>query len=50
MGLFDNVWHLPLRWFGLNDIPAVPMKLSGLLDTMLKLSQRRKRPRLRATD
>lgn len=42
MGLFDNVWHLPLRWFGLKDIPAVPIKFSGLLDTILKLSQRAK--------
>ena len=40
MGLFDNVWHLPLNWFGLRDIPAVPIKLSGLLDTISKLNKR----------
>lgn len=40
LGLFDNVWHLPLNWFGLNDIPAVPIKFSGLLDTALRLSRR----------
>lgn len=40
MGLFDKVWHLPLSWFGLRDIPAVPIQLWGLLDTISKLNQR----------
>jgi len=47
MGLFDKVWHLPLNWFGLQDIPAVPVKFSGLLDTILKLVKRAEQ-RLRA--
>ena len=42
MGLFDKVWHLPLNWFGLKHIPAVPIQLAGLLDTILKRNERAK--------
>ena len=42
LGLFDKVWHLPLNWFGLKNIPAVPFQLAGLLDTILKRSERAK--------
>ena len=42
MGLFDNVWHLPLNLLGLDDIPAVPVELDGLLDSAYRLYQRSK--------
>jgi hypothetical protein len=42
VGLFDKVWHLPLNWFGLHDIPAVPIKFSGLICTIFRLIKRSK--------
>jgi hypothetical protein len=40
MGFFDGIGHLPLSWLGLEDIPAVPFELEGLLDSALKLYER----------
>ena len=40
MSLFDGIDHLPLRLFGLKHIPAVPIELDGLVDTLLKLRDR----------
>jgi hypothetical protein len=42
LGLFDKVWHLPLNWFGLKDIPAVPITFSGLIGTAFALANRGK--------
>ena len=42
MGFFSDIHHLPLRWLGLKNIPAVPVRLRGLLDTLLKLRARSK--------
>ena len=33
MGLSDGIGHLPLSWLALEDIPAVPFELDGLLDS-----------------
>lgn len=43
--LFDNVHHLPLRLFGLEDIPAVPIQLEEMADTLVKLGIRSRQTR-----
>ena len=40
MSIFGDIDHLPLRWIGLDSIPAVPIELEGLIDTVLKLRER----------
>jgi hypothetical protein len=40
MLLLKNVHHIPLRLLGLADIPAVPIQLEAMADTLLKLGIR----------
>jgi hypothetical protein len=40
MSIFGGIDHLPLRLIGLDSVPAVPIELDGLLDTVLKLARR----------
>ena len=40
MSIFGGIDHLPLRWIGLDSIPAVPIEIEGLIDTLLRLRQR----------
>lgn len=40
MNFFSKIHHLPLDWIGLENIPAVPVELDGLLDSALKLYER----------
>ena len=42
MSFFFKLPHLPLRDFGLKNIPAVPVDLAGMVDTLLKLDIRAK--------
>lgn len=42
MRFFSNIGHLPLWILGLRDIPAVPYRFKGLLDTALRLFRRAK--------
>jgi len=34
---FDVMHNLPLRWFGLRNVPGIPFDLDGLADTTVKL-------------
>ena len=40
MLIIKNVHHLPLWLLGLKDIPAVPIQLEAMADTLLKLGIR----------
>lgn len=42
MNFFSRIHHLPLDWIGLENIPAVPVELDGLLDSAVKLYERTK--------
>jgi Lipoxygenase len=42
MSLFPDIFKLPLRLFGLKDIPAVPVDLAGVVETLIKLDVRAK--------
>jgi hypothetical protein len=42
MSLFPDIFKLPLRLLGLKDIPAVPVDLAGVVETLIKLDVRAK--------